>query len=121
MRVFGFNSDVWRKLAGFEGKKSTLKEKSSIERISDIGKVVKQCLEESNTSDICGPSQNRIRNVRVIGVIHLEKYSGCLKCKTKLVPEEGDPDLGLCPKCKMVQCFETSHIITKPIDISNGD
>lgn len=42
-------------------------------------------------------------------MIHLEKYSGCLKCKTKLVPDEDDPDLGLCQKCNMMQCFDTSH------------
>lgn len=47
--------------------------------------------------------------MRVVGVIHLEKYRGCLKCKTKLVPDEDDPDLGLCQKCNIMQCFDTSH------------
>ena len=33
---------------------------------------------------------NCVRDVRVIGVKHLDKYQGCLKCRMKLISYDGD-------------------------------
>ena len=92
----------------FRGRKflSTSKENCSIESISDIREVAEESDEESSTTDMAGPSRCRVRDVRVVGVMPLDRYKGCLKCKTKLVPDNYDPDLGLCQKCNMVQCLD---------------
>ena len=85
----------------FRGRKflSTSKENCSIESISDIVEVAEVSDEESSTTDVAGPSQCQVRDVRVVGVMPLDRYKGYLKCKTKLVPDNDDPDLGLCQKC----------------------
>lgn len=95
----------------FRGRKflSTSKENSTIELTSDIGEVAEESGEESSTTDAAGPSQCRVRDVRVVGVMHLDRYRGCLKCKTKLVPDDDDPDLANCPKCNMLQCLDAGR------------
>ncbi len=92
----------------FRGRKflSTSKEKSDIKLTSDIGEVAEESDDESSTSDAARPTQRRVRDVRVVGVMHLDRYRGCLKCKTKLVPDDDDPDLGHCQKCNMLQCVD---------------
>lgn len=87
---------------------STAMENSSFEGIPDIGDVCKATGKETMTVDVASPLRSRVRNVRVMGVLHFETYSGCLKCKAKIVPDENDPELGCCPKCKMIQCIETT-------------
>ena len=86
---------------------STSKQSSMIEEISDIGEVEEghsDCSEEGSSCDNPGT----LRDVRVVGVIALEKYSGCLKCTAKLTAEEDDPELGRCVKCGMVQCIDVA-------------
>ena len=94
----------------FRGRKflSTSKENSTIELTSDIGEVAEESGKESTITDAAGPSQCRVRDVRVVGVMHLDRYRGCLKCKTKLVPDD-NPDLANCPKCNMLQCLDAGR------------
>ena len=93
----------------FRGRKflSTSKEKSSIKVVQDMGEVVTESESQDSVSDMTGPSYSWVRDVRVVGVMHVDKYLCCLKCKTKLVPDSEDPDLGHCSKCEMVQCLHS--------------
>ena len=78
-----------------------------IEEISDIGEVEEgqsDCGEENSS---CDNLPGTLHDVRV-GVIALEKYSGCLKCTAKLAAEDDDPELGKCVKCGMVQCIDVA-------------
>lgn len=89
----------------FRGRKflSTSKANSEIEEVSDIGEVADPDDQEesSNTVALCAfPA-------RIIGVMQLDKYRGCLKCNTKLVPDIDNPDLGNCQKCCMLQCIDS--------------
>ena len=47
-------------------------------------------------------------NVKVIGVMTLDKYQCCINCSTKLTTDTEDPDLGHCSKCQMTQCLDSS-------------
>lgn len=80
-------------------------ENSTIERIENIGDGEEEkSEEESTTSDEgCGVQLN---DVRVVRVVHLDSYKGCIKCNAKLIPDEEDTDLGQCVKRKMMQCME---------------
>ena len=91
----------------FPGKKflSTSKEKSNIKLVQDVGEVTTEVESEEN-ADLTSASYVWVRNVCIVEVMHLEKYRGCLKCKTKLVPNDEDPDLRHCSKCAMVQCLD---------------
>ena len=87
---------------------STSKQSSMIEEISDIGEVEEgqsDCGEEDSS---CDNLPGTLHDVRVVGVIALEKYSGCLKCTAKLAAEDDDPELGKCVKCGMVQCIDVA-------------
>ncbi len=77
---------------------STSKENLTIKLIADVGDVKKEIVEE-NTTDVGRPTSLRIRNARVIRVMKLEWYNTCLTCKSKLIPDPDDDDLGECPKC----------------------
>ena len=93
----------------FRGRKflSTSKDKSGIEPISDIGEVAEEDPEKAcSTSDVAGSLTCRVRDVRVVGVKQLDKYRECLQCKTKLIADPEDPDLGQCQKCNMLQCLD---------------
>lgn len=85
---------------------STSKEKSTIKVVQDIGEVVTESESQDSISDMTPPSYSWVRDVRVVGVMHVDKYICCLKCKTKLVPDSEDADLGHCSKCDMVQCLD---------------
>ena len=37
--------------------------------------------------------------------MQIDKYSGCMKCGTKVVSDDGDPEIGTCVKCTMMQCI----------------
>ena len=79
-----------------------------VEEISDIGEVEEgqsDCAEEDSS---CDNFPRTLHDVRVVGVIALEKYSGCLKCTAKLAAKEDDPELGKCVKCGMVQCIDVT-------------
>ena len=60
-------------------------------------------MESEDASDVASSSFSWVRDVRVVGVMHLDK---CMKCKTKLVPDGEDPELGHCSKCEMVRCLD---------------
>ena len=38
--------------------------------------------------------------------MEVDKHSGCMKCGAKVVPDGGDPEIGTCVKCKMMQCID---------------
>ena len=92
----------------FRGRKflSTSKEKSSIEIVEAVGEVVTESESQDTASDMTCPSYCWVRNVCVVGVMHVDKYVCCLKCKTKLVPDTTDSDLSHCSKCEMMQCLD---------------
>ena len=105
------DEDVSYRLSGmmvreFRGKKflSTSKENSKIEKISDIGDVEEEVSEEESDQGCT----TKIKDARVIGVMYLEKYNGCLKCSAKVVPDKDDVELGCCSKCSMMQCVDVS-------------
>ena len=78
-----------------------------IEEIGDLGEEEGQsdCGEEDSS---CDNLPGTLHDVCVVGVIALEKYSGCLKCEAKLAAEDDDPELGKCVKCGMVQCIDVA-------------
>ena len=82
----------------FQGRKflSTSKEKSNMKLVQDVGEVTTE-VESEEIDVLTSASYVWVRNVHVV-VMHLEKYRGCLKCKTELVPDDEDPDLGHCSK-----------------------
>lgn len=83
----------------FQGRKflSNSKEKSNIKLVQDVGEVTTEVESEENAV-WTSASYVWVRNARVVGVMHLQKYRDCLKCKTELVPDDEDPDLGHCSK-----------------------
>ena len=106
----------------FRGRKflSTAKDNSSIVSTEDIGEVAPEG--ENTIVDTTPQSCSWVKNVRVVGVITLEKYSCCIKCSTKLVPDDDDADLGHCSKCQMMQCIDngSNGIMAKLMVVSGG-
>ena len=92
----------------FRGRKflSTSTENSIIHLIADIGYVEEESVEENTTTDLGQPTLLCVRDARVVGVMHLDWYNGCLTCKTKLIPNAEDTDQGQCPKCNMLQSLD---------------
>lgn len=94
---------------------STAKENCKIEMIDDIGVVDDlESGDEGNVEE--GLKHN---NVRVAGVETLTNYSGCMKCKSKVVCDADEPELGTCGKCGTMQCMAdctsevTAHLIIR--------
>ena len=85
---------------------STSKQSSIIEKISDIGDVEEGDSDEGGSSGDNFPGT--LHNVRVVRVVALEKYSGCIKCTAKVTTDEDDPELGKCVNCGMLQCIDTA-------------
>ena len=91
---------------------STAKE---IEEIGDIGDVDDVEIEDE------GQVEEGLEhcNVRVAAVEALTSYSGCMKCKAKVVPDVEDGVIGSCGYCGLMQCMEecdselTAHVIVK--------
>ena len=44
-----------------------------------------------------------MKNAQIVGVLDMQTYSSCVKCGSKVIPDEDDDDL--C-ECKMTQCQE---------------
>lgn len=42
----------------------------------------------------------------MVAVTQLDRYSGCMKCTSKVVPMPDDPELGTCVKCETMQCVD---------------
>lgn len=40
-------------------------------------------------------------------MLQLERYKACFKCKSMLIPDNEDPDLGHCQKCDVMQCVDS--------------
>jgi hypothetical protein len=47
-----------------------------------------------------------VKNAQIVGVLDMQTYSSCVKCRSKVIPDEDDDDLCECVKCKMTQCQE---------------
>ena len=85
----------------FQGKNlSTSKEISKIEEIDDIGDIEVAEEEEEEEGGICSSQSTssglkNLENARIIGVDRLDGYNACLKCKSKVVPDEEVEDFGV--------------------------
>ena len=109
----------------FRGRKflSTSKDKSNIVDAEDIGEVADETAGDNSPTNMTNPSYSWVHNIRVIGVMNLDKYNCCINCSTKLVPDAEDLDLGHCSKCQMVQCLESANkgLMAKLMLASGGD
>ena len=111
----------------FQGKKflSTSKENSILEDIDDSGHIEVD-EDEEEEEDICsrlsGPSgMQHWEDVRIIGVDRLDGYDACLKCNSKVLPDEEDEEFGECAKCKMLQCLdECKKVLTAQVIVKSG-
>lgn len=60
-------------------------------------------------------------NVRVIGVETLTVYSGCMKCEGEVLHDAGDPEIGTCGECGIMQVIgECSTEVTANLIIKSG-
>ena len=89
----------------FRGKRflSTSKGVSCIIKADDIGSVDEQ---EEEDYDISDSTTSTVKNAQIVGVLDMQTYSSCVKCGSKVIPDEDDDDLCECVKCKMTQCQE---------------
>ena len=87
---------------------STSKEGSRIEAIADIGDVKEESVEDEREYQSNQPLQ--LTNARVVGVHYLDQYTSCLKCTAKVLPDQEDPELGICSKCQMLQVMDTCKV-----------
>ena len=94
----------------FHGRKflSTSKDKSNIIPTEDIIDVTDEAPNDNSETSMATPSYSWVHNVKVIGVMTLDKYQCCINCSTKLTTDTEDPDLGQCSKCQMTQCLDSS-------------
>ena len=74
------------------------KEGYEIRKISDIGTVNEDPLDESEREVM------ELHNAQIIGVPQLDSYKSCLTCKARVDPES--PPLGRCTKCDMLQRYD---------------
>lgn len=99
----------------FCGKSLTMgREGSEIRQIPDIGEVSK---------DDTGRKLQTITNATIIGVLQLDSYRSCFRCKARVDPIS--PPLGRCSKseCNMLQRFDicTSHTSAKLLFLSENE
>ncbi len=78
---------------------STSRENSEISPISNIGDIDDKPVEGGSES-----TDTTTRSGRIVGVLALESYDGCIKCHGKVAPDPEDDELGQCVKCHMLQC-----------------
>ena len=52
---------------------------------------------ENSSKDHCCSVQ--LHDVYIVWVLHLDRYSGCMKCTAKVVSEDDDAEYGHCMKC----------------------
>ena len=76
---------------------SMARDGSEIVSIPDIGEVLSDSDDDQNET---------ITNVQIIGVLQLDSYKSCLRCKARV--ESTTPPLGRCTKsdCAMLQRFD---------------
>lgn len=82
---------------------STAKENSEIEETDDVGPVKEKEEVEGGSSTT---SSLNVKDGRVVGMLDLESYHICMKCKGKVLLDEDDEAFGQRIKCKMSQCVE---------------
>ena len=86
---------------------STSKHNCLIEEIEDIGAVIEEDADTSeNNMTVSHRCMDRMKNVCVVGVNHLDRYCRCLKCKGRVEVDMDDETLGHCVKCKMTMILE---------------
>lgn len=86
---------------------STTKDILCIIKTEDIGEVI-----EENNEDIEPlPSLNTftIKNAKVIGILDMQTYSSCVRCKSKVHEDDDDETLCICTKCKMTQTKDSAN------------
>ena len=92
----------------YRGRKflSTSKDGSFITKVDDISQVQEATSEDEGDTDNLQISKTHYwEGIRVSGVLQLNTYSGCMKCKAKVLPLTDDPEFGQCVKCQMMQCM----------------
>ena len=86
---------------------STSKYNCLIEQIEDIGAVIEEDADASEENKtVSHRCMDRMTNVCVVGVNHLDRYCRCLKCKGRVEVDVDDETLGHCVKCKMAMILE---------------
>ena len=86
----------------FRGEKylTTAKTDCEITEIDDIGDV--KSYDVAKEQQKCPDDQS---NVKIVGVERIDNYNGCLKCSSRVVKCEEDPDYAQCTRCEMLQAF----------------
>ena len=91
-----------------------LKNASEIIKISDIGQV-----RDVTADDV----DEENKNAQIIGVLQLDTYKICLRCKARAEP--ATPPLGRCSKseCAMLQRYDvySQHLSAKLLVMSNSN
>ena len=84
------------------------KEGCEIVSVSDIGTMAAD-------DEVLQDHEEEIADAEVVGVVYLEKYRSCLRCKARVEPASGR--MGRCSKeeCKMLQKYDrcTYHVSAK--------
>lgn len=100
---------IVREFRGHKFLSTSIDHTSDIVAIDDIGEVSETDIYsgEDSGGDAGRSVQRRVCDARVVGVLNLDRYPGCLKCNTKLIPCEDDAELGHCQKCDMTQFVDS--------------
>lgn len=96
----------------FRGRKflsTSIDHTSDIVAIDDIGEVSDTDIYsgEDGGDHVGRSAQRRVCDARVVGVLNIDHYPGCLKCNTKLIPLEDDAELSHCQECNMTQFVDS--------------
>ena len=46
----------------------------------------------------------------MVGVSQLDKYPACMKCMSKIAPDNEDSEIGTCTKCNTMQCIDSAKV-----------
>ena len=59
--------------------------------------------------------------MRVIGVERFDEYSGCVKCRGKVVTDADDDKMGEYVKCQMMQCLsDCERVLTMEVMVKSA-